>query len=98
MVKPFLTSANLHLLNQIADLEREGGSKKEAIETAIVRISRWKAACEVLQSRTDEKEIEGLESALKEVLDALGAQAAGKSSRIPKGRLLAPVYTNGANM
>jgi len=96
-VNPFLTSAKLCLLNQPTDLEREGGSKKDAIQTAIIRVSRWKAACDVIQSRTDEQKIQKLESALKEMADALGAQAGGKSSRIPKGRLLAPVSTNDAN-
>jgi hypothetical protein len=84
MVKPFFTPANFRLLNQTAALEREEpeeGSKREALKTAIVRLSRWKAACDVLQSRDHEEKIQQLDSALKEMLDAL---AAGKSSR--KGR------------
>jgi len=89
--------ANLCLLNQTTDLEREGGSKKEAIQTAIIRVSQWKAACDIMQSCTDEQKIQKLESSLKEMADALRAQAGGKSSRIPRGRLLASVFTNHAN-
>ena len=78
-------------------MEREGGSKKDAIQTAIIRVLRWKAACDVIQSRDHEEKIQKLESALKEMADALGATAVGKPSRIPKGRLLAPISTNETN-
>jgi len=89
--------SNLRLLNWTADLEREGGSKKDAIQTAIIRVSRWKAACDVIQSRAHEENIQKLESSLKEMADALGATAVGKPSRIPKGRLLAPTSKNETN-
>lgn len=94
MVKPFFTPANFRLLNQTAVLEREEyeGSKSEALKTAIYRLSRWKATCDVLQSSDHEEKIQRLDSALKEMLDAL---AAGESLR--KGRQLAPVSANGAN-
>jgi len=84
MVKPFFTTANFRLLNQTAALEREEyeeESKSAALRTAILRLSRWKSACDVLQSSDHEEKIQQLDSALKEMLDAL---AAGESSR--KGR------------